>query len=186
VLCADASTVLTVSSATESTTVCGTSTTIGSWIKSGAVREMSRAGSSLMRSKDPLGKRSEGVLEFVPCEEVQLCHGIDEIHLTPLTGPRASFHKVLPSPLVVRYGGNAEAPFGRQAFAQDSTLGDSDKGSISAWGELCPNVNPRIKSSGCAALAGGSDEAEMKNDRNPSRPYATQPITTEQRTKEQQ
>jgi hypothetical protein len=154
--------------------------------KRGSVRETRRAGSSLMRSKNPPGKRSEGVLEFVPCEEVQLCHGIDEIHLTPLTGPRASFHKVLPSPLVVRYGGNAEAPFGRQAFAQDSTLGDSDKGSISARGELCPNVNPRIKSSGCAALAGGSDGGEMKDDRNPSRSHSIQPITTKQRTKEQQ
>jgi hypothetical protein len=129
---------------------------------------------------------SREVLESVSLARYGPCHATDEIHLTPLTGPRASFHKVLPSPLVVRYGGNAEAPFGRQACAQDSTLGDSDKGSISARGELCPNVNPRIKSSGCAVLAGGSDGDELQDDRNPSRSHSTQPITTEQRTKEQQ
>jgi hypothetical protein len=143
-------------------------------------------GEVFWMKRNPPGKRSEGVLDSVLCEEVRSCHGIDEIHLTLLTGPRASFHKVLPSPLVVRYGGKAEAPFGRQACAQDSTLGDSNKGPISPRGELCPNVNPRIKSSGCAALAGGSDGDEMKDDRNPSRSHATQPITTEQRTKEQQ
>jgi hypothetical protein len=140
----------------------------------------------MLTSKNPPGKRSEGVLGQVACGGYRQCHGNSDIYLTPLTGPRASFHKVLPSPLVVRYGGNAEAPFGRQAFAQDSTLGDSDKGSISAWGELCPNVNPRIKSSGCAALAGGSDGDEMQDDRNLSRSHSTHPITTEQRTKEQQ
>lgn len=52
-------------------------------------------------SKNPPGRRAEGVLELVACGGYRHVHATERSHLTPLTGPRASFHKVLPSPLEV-------------------------------------------------------------------------------------
>lgn len=93
-----------------------------------------------VNSKHPRGggEAWPGVLECEASDTLRCCHATDMHHLTHLTGPRASIHKVLSPPLVVGTEDTQWPHSAGRLFPRTRRPVIRTRVPISPWGELRP------------------------------------------------